>query len=52
MDEETLLQMNFAQKVVVLRKITQEIITDADRKYRKIQDLLVFTKDPKDVDIV
>lgn len=52
MDEETLLEMSFAEKVLLIKKITEEIITDADRKYRKISDLFVFTKDPKDVDIV
>lgn len=37
---------------MLINTITKEIIQDADRKFRKISDLFVFAKDPKDVDIV
>lgn len=35
-----------------MKQIAKEVIEDTDRKYRKINDLILFTQDPKDVDIV
>jgi len=52
LDKETLLQLEFAQKVVLIRSIEKEISTDVEKKYRKLQDLMLFTEDPRDVDIV
>ena len=44
--------MTFAQKISLVKTIADEVIHDADRKYRKINDLLLFTEDPKNIDVV
>lgn len=35
-----------------MKSIADEVIYDVDRKYRKINDLLLFTEDPKNIDVV
>lgn len=47
-----MLKLGFAQKVSLINTITNEIISDSEKKYRKLKDLMMFTEDPKDVDIV
>jgi hypothetical protein len=44
--------LNFAQKISLIKKISDEIIMDSDKKFRKINDLLLFTEDPKSIDVV
>jgi len=51
-DAETLHNLSFAQKSTLITKLTQEIIEASERRYRKINDLILLTEDPKDVDIV
>lgn len=45
-------ELNFAQKISLIKSIADEIIHDTDKKYRKINDLLLFTEDPKNIDVV
>jgi len=47
-----MLDLGFAEKLNMIKAIADEIIFDTDRKYRKINDLILFTEDPKDVDVV
>ena len=44
--------LTFSEKLSLVKLIANEIIADTEKKYRKINDLLLFTEDPKDVDIV
>lgn len=44
--------MSFAEKLVWVKELADDIIGDSEHKYKKIDDLIVFTEDPKDVDIV
>ena len=52
LDKEIILQLSFVEKMELIKQISTEIISDSERKYRKIIDLIAFTEDPKDVDIV
>lgn len=45
-------EMNLAQKLELIKVISNEIIANPEEKYRKINDLLLFCKDPKDIDVV
>ena len=49
---EVISKMSFAQKVQATKSIADDIIADSDRKFKRINDLLLMTQDPKDVDIV
>lgn len=51
-DAETLHKLTFAEKSTMITKLTNEIIEASERRYRKINDLILFTEDPRDVDIV
>jgi hypothetical protein len=44
--------MSFASKISLVKTIADEVIHDTDKKYRKINDLLLFTEDPKNIDVV
>ena len=44
--------MTFAEKLNMVKDTADGIIYQTERKYRKIDDLILFTEDPKDVDIV
>ena len=44
--------MNFAQKISFIKKIGEDIINNSEKKYRKINDLFIFTEDPKSIDVV
>ena len=44
--------LNFAQKINLIKKIGDDIINDSEHKYRKINDLFIFTEDPKSIDVV
>ena len=44
--------MTFAEKLNMVKETADGIIYHTERKYRKINDLILFTEDPKDVDIV
>ena len=44
--------MTFPQKISLVKTIADEVIHDTDKKYRKINDLLLFTEDPKNIDVV
>ena len=35
-----------------MKKIADEIINDSEKKFRKISDLILFTEDPKSIDVV
>ena len=52
LDANSLLQMNFAEKLNMVKELADSIIFDTEKKYRKVKDLLIFTEDPKDVDVV
>lgn len=52
MDAKTLLKLGFAEKLQLVKEIGDQIIFDTEKKYRKLNDLLVFTEDPRDVDVV
>jgi len=47
-----MLKMSFAEKLNAVKETADGIIYNTERKYRKINDLILFTEDPKDVDIV
>ena len=51
-DRDTLLKLSFPEKLSLVKSVADEIIFNTERKYRRINDLIVFTEDPKDVDIV
>jgi len=52
LDRAQLLKMSFAEKLSAVKETADGIIYNTERKYRKINDLILFTEDPKDVDIV
>ena len=49
---ELIKDMNIAEKLGLIKAISNEIIQDPDEKYRKIGDLLLFCQDNKNVDVV
>lgn len=52
LDRAQMLKMSFAEKLNAVKETADGIIYNTERKYRKINDLILFTEDPKDVDIV
>ena len=50
--DELLGELLFAEKIGLIRAIKNEIISFPAYRYRKLKDLLVFCKDPKDIDVV
>lgn len=52
LDTDTMKAMNFAEKIALIKSIGNEIIANSERKYRKLKDLLLFTQEPKEVDVV
>ena len=52
LDSRTMKQLNFSEKLNLVKIIADEVINDTDKKYRKLNDLLLFTEEPKDVDVV
>mmetsp|Transcript_13386 Transcript_13386/g.22793 ORF Transcript_13386/g.22793 Transcript_13386/m.22793 type:complete len:91 (+) Transcript_13386:198-470(+) len=44
--------MSFSEKLLSIKEISDEIIGNTEKNYKRISDLLAFTEDPKDVDIV
>jgi hypothetical protein len=52
LDASIVREMSFATKISLVKSIADEIIMDADKKFRKINDLLLFTEDPKSIDVV
>ena len=44
--------MGFAEKLQLVKETGDQIIFETEKKYRKINDLLAFTEDPRDVDVV
>ena len=45
-------QLSFGEKISLIKLIASEIIEKPELKYRKINDLILFTEEPKDVDVV
>ena len=45
-------EMSFAEKIVIVKAIKNELISFPAYRYRKLRDLLTFCEDPKDVDVV
>ena len=52
LDEDIIKELTFAEKIALIKTIGNEIMANSERKYRKINDLLMFTKEPKEVDVV
>lgn len=52
LNNDLLSEMNIAQKLGLIKQTASEIISNPDETYRKINDLLLFCKDPKDIDVV
>lgn len=52
LDADIIKEMSFASKISLVKTIADEVIHDTDKKYRKINDLLLFTEDPKNIDVV
>ena len=52
LDSRTIKQLTFAEKLNLVKVIADEVINDTDKKYRKLNDLLLFTEEPKDIDVV
>jgi len=44
--------MSFAEKIILVKAIKNEIISFPAFRYRKLRDLLAFCEDPRDVDVV
>ena len=36
----------------MIKKIGEDIINNSEKKYRKINDLFIFTEDPQSIDVV
>ena len=49
---ELLKEMNIAQKLSFIKATANEVISNIDDKYRKINDLIMLCSDPKDIDVV
>ena len=45
-------QLSFGEKISLIKLIASEVIEKPELKYRKINDLILFTEEPKDVDVV
>ena len=52
MDMDTMKELTFAEKIALVKAIGSEIIANSEHKYRKLNDLLLFTQEPKEVDVV
>jgi hypothetical protein len=52
LDDTILRQLTFAEKIGLIKAISQEIISYPAFRYRKLKDLLVMCSDPKDIDVV
>jgi hypothetical protein len=50
--DEVLAQLTFADKIGLIKAISNEIISFPAYRYRKLKDLLKFCQDPKDIDVV
>lgn len=44
--------MTFSEKIALIKTIGGEIIGNCEKSYRKLKDLLLFTREPKEVDVV
>ncbi|CDW76954.1 UNKNOWN [Stylonychia lemnae] len=52
LNQELINEMNVAQKLSFIKMTQKEIVSNADEKYRKINDLIALCGDPKDIDVV
>ena len=50
--EEFISQISFSQKIGLIKAIKAEIIAYPAYRYRKLNDLLTFCKEPKEIDVV
>ena len=49
---ELMAEMNFGQKISIIKAIKNEIISFPAYRYRKLRDLLNLCEDPRDIDVV
>ena len=50
--KELMAEMNFGQKISIIKAIKNEIISFPAYRYRKLRDLLNLCEDPRDIDVV
>ena len=51
-DKELINKLTMPEKMSLAKQLADEIISNSEKKYKKLSDLIALTKDKKDVDVV